>query len=308
LEYGSVIILEDDCLVSKNFYKYSCISLKFYGDEEKVAGIGLYAYQYNEMASLPFTPMIDGNDVYFMQHPCSWGQAWTAKQWQSFKSFYNADLQIDANDNIPESIKMWPESSWKKYFAKYMADNNTYFVYPTVSYSTNFADLGENWKSSIPFFQVPLEHQENFELNLVPFEKSQNKYDAYFEILAESLIDFGADIDPDTCIDLYGIRQNGRVNNKYLLSSKVCNAPIKSFGAEMHPLLQNIIHENSGDVFSYASRENFDEELSPTTRNRIWEKQQAQGYYFASKTKYYKLGFYMAHPFRFIKKRIHRIR
>ena len=62
----------------------------------------------------PFLGVIDGKEVYFMQHPCSWGQAWTAKQWLSFMTFYNTDPQITSDDNMPESVKIWPESSWKK--------------------------------------------------------------------------------------------------------------------------------------------------------------------------------------------------
>ncbi len=304
LKYESVIVLEDDCLVSKNFYHYTSKALAFYDDDENISGVGLYAYQYNENASLPFSPLIDGNEVYFLQHPCSWGQAWTAKQWQAFKSFYDANPKITSEDRIPESVKNWPESSWKKYFAKYMAEQYKYFIYPNISYATTFADLGVHWKDSMSFFQVTLEMQESPDFEFVSLDDSYNKYDAYFEIFPSSLIQFGVDINPDTCIDVYGTKQLNMVSNKFLLSSKLCNNPIKSFGADMVPLIQNILYNNQGDILSYSTPEKFIASAFSPLHNRIMKKQQPLGYYFASKTKYYKIGYYLLHPMSFIMKQI----
>jgi len=264
----------------------------------------LYAYQYNENASLPFSPLIDGNEVYFLQHPCSWGQAWTKKQWQGFKSFYDANPKITSEDRIPESVKNWPESSWKKYFAKYMAEQYKYFIYPNISYATTFADLGVHWKDSMSFFQVTLEMQESPDFEFVSLDDSYNKYDAYFEIFPSSLIQFGVDINPDTCIDVYGTKQLNMVSNKFLLSSKLCNNPIKSFGADMVPLIQNILYNNQGDILSYSTPEKFIASAFSPLHNRIMKKQQPLGYYFASKTKYYKIGYYLLHPMSFIMKQI----
>jgi hypothetical protein len=239
-----------------------------------------------------------------MQHPCSWGQAWTKKQWRGFKHFYNTKPQITDRDKIPESVKNWPESSWKKYFAKYLAEKQKFFVYPNVSYSTTFADIGVHWKDNMSFFQVMLELQESPDFEFVSLDESHNKYDAYFEIFPDSLIYFGADIHPDTCIDIYGSKQINMINNKYLLSSKKCNNPIMCFGADMFPIFQNILHNNSGDIISYSTTDKFDAFVFSSLHNRIMKKQQPLGYYFASKTRYYKLGYYLFHPIFFIKKQI----
>lgn len=303
-EYGSVIILEDDTLVSRNYYRYTNTALQYYQVDGRIAGIGLYSYQYNENAFLPFSPLIDGHEVYFMQHPCSWGQAWTWEQWKGFREWFDNDPQISFNDPMPESVKNWPESSWKKYFAKYLLELNKYFVYPAISYSTNFADPGENWSSGLPFFQVPLEQQDQTEFNFIPFDQSHNKYDAYFEVLPESLIHFGAGVDPDTCIDLYGSKQSQLITNKFLLSSKACQAPINTFGAEMKPLLQNVLNNNPGEIFKYGEKEEFGNAVPGSIRNAIWGKQHTQGYYFAGKTRYYKLGYYLLNPMKFIQKRL----
>jgi len=303
-KYGSVIILEDDSYVSKNFYSFSKEALEFYEDDYKIAGIGLHSYRYNENAFLPFAPIIDGREVYFMQVPCSWGQAWTTKQWKDFRDYYRTNNTISDSDKIPDSVKKWPESSWKKYFSKYMVETNRYFVYPVVSYATNFADPGENWNNGLTFFQVPLEHQIEPEHRLISFDQSDNKYDAYFEILSDSLMQFGANIDPDTCIDIYGTKQTRFIENEYMLSIKQCTNPIFSYGVELRPPAQNIFLEFEGNVYRYSQTKNFKDKISNAAINYIWDKQQPQGYYFASRTLYFKLGYYLLHPLKYFRKRL----
>ncbi len=218
--------------------------------------------------------------------------------------FKNQDI-ISESDRIPESVKGWPDSSWKKYFYKYMIDNKLFFVYPSISYSTNFADIGEHWKSSGSFFQVPLE-QSNKTIEVIHFDNSNNKYDAYFEILADCLISFGAEIDTDTCIDIYGTKQYDHIDNKFLLSIKNCPKSLRSFGTELVPLWQNIIQNNNGNIFNYSTKNNFTAKHPSLIRNKILERHQALGYYTATKTKYYKIGYYLLHPLKFLRKRFYR--
>ena len=124
--------------------------------------------------------------------------------------------------------------------------------------------------------------------------------------MTDSLIHHGADIDPDTCIDLYGLKQIELIHNNYLLSSKYCDKPINRYGADMSPLLQNILHNNPGDTFAYSNLSDFRNLMPASAHHHILEKQEALGYHFASKTKYYKLGYYILHPWNFIKKRLSR--
>lgn len=59
-----VIILEDDCFVSKDFYNNVQQTFEYYKDEPKVAGISLYSYVYNENAGMPFQPLHGGYNVH----------------------------------------------------------------------------------------------------------------------------------------------------------------------------------------------------------------------------------------------------
>ena len=98
--YESLIILEEDCFVSKNFYDFAVKLLQYYENDEKIAGISLYTYSVYESFNMPFKPLHDGYDCFFMQVPSSWGQAWTQKQWQNFITYYNSEPVISKNDKL----------------------------------------------------------------------------------------------------------------------------------------------------------------------------------------------------------------
>ena len=56
--------------------------------------------------------MKDESDVFFMQFPSSWGQAWTNKQWDLFKKWYaNNCNEIKNTNKIPDNVLSWPKSS-----------------------------------------------------------------------------------------------------------------------------------------------------------------------------------------------------
>jgi hypothetical protein len=257
-EYESVIILEDDCYVSRDFYNYSFQAINFYKEDEHIAGISLYAYQFIENAPYPFYPLDEGYNNYFMQVPSSWGQAFTKSQWDKFKSFYDSKPCIDKTDRLPDNVKSWKESSWKKYFYKYLVDSNLFFVYPVNSLTTNFGDIGEHYDIKTNLFQVPLTiKRPGYQYSFVAFEKSWNKYDAYFEVLPEFLNLSNHTNSSETGLDLFGTKQLGLFDYKYIYSIKDCINPIQSFGIDLKPLLQNLVNETPGNCIHYGLIEDF---------------------------------------------------
>ncbi|MBN2485917.1 MAG: glycosyltransferase family 2 protein [Bacteroidales bacterium] len=302
--YENIILIEEDCYVSRNFYRFAEKALAFYNAENSIAGISLYAHSYYEAAAMPFQPLCDGYDVYFMQVPSSWGQAWTKEQWKRFRNYHNSSPKISLNDCIPETVKRWPESSWKKYFYKYMANNNLFIVYPHCSFSTNFGDEGTHETSATDLFQVNLENAINFaEYSFAPFPESCNKYDSYSEILPECLIALGADIDADTCVDLSGGKPLHLFKNKYAISAKDCTAGIRTFSARLLPPALNIIHNFNGSFFNYAQIKNFIN-FPKNKRYELVLKQNALAYLAGKHSvitgKYYKLGYYMLNPIKLV--------
>lgn len=268
--YGAVIVLEDDCYVSRNFYNYTVQSVAFFGKDESIASIALYSNRINENVLLPFEPLYDGHDNYFMQVPCSWGQVWTENQWLAFKSFYEKEPVIGNDDNIPERIKKWSESSWKKYFYKYLVDEKKFVMYPTVSHSTNFADAGEHLKQASSYFQVCLESlPESYEYKFVKLSNSSNRFDAFFEYHSTSLLKLG--LSDDVEFDLYGSKRLDLIHKTHLVSSKVCNEPIRTYGLELTCLLQNIRDGIGGNFFSYAEKTAFERGTSlPKKKSNIF--------------------------------------
>lgn len=256
--YGDIIILEDDCFVAADFYNYTVQALDFYRNDSSIAGISLYSYSTNEYAQLPFTPVLNEYDNYFMQVPSSWGQAWTPEQWRGFKSFYDTNPRIGSNDPLPEAVKAWPESSWKKYFYKYLVDKNLYFVYPVHSQTTNFSEAGVHVLDEISFLQVSMFNPSGgFQYTFSSISDSVNIYDAYFEPLISCLSKMGVNLEGDVAIDFYGTKQLSLIENKYLLSIKDCTSPIKKYGCKMIPFFQNVKYSVPGSVIKYAPTNDF---------------------------------------------------
>ena len=115
-KYDGIILLEDDLYVSPWFYTYALSAARFYRGCKDISGIALYSPRYNETAFLPFYPLNDGSDTFFMQLACSWGQIWLSEQWSEFENWYNKNRneELIRNETLPINIKLWPETSWKK--------------------------------------------------------------------------------------------------------------------------------------------------------------------------------------------------
>jgi hypothetical protein len=313
-QYENVIILEDDCFVSPNFYDYACKAIGFYKSAKKIAGISLYAYQVNENAQLPFSPLADGYSTYFKQVPSSLGQLWSLDQWKNFRTWYDNNPVIAEDDKMPENVKQWPASSWKKYFYKYMVEQDLYFVYPTLSLATNFGDVGTHFNHGTGIYQVPLETRKHAATySFVSFDNSFNKYDAYFEMLPECLRKFGLEMPEETGVDIFGTKQLALFNYEFLFSIKDCTQPIRSYGVEMFPLLQNIIYKVAGNSIHFGRKKDFTQSASES-KIRIVENRQSIGYEYGfqagsnsaamaiMRSTSYKLGYNLLHPFVFIKR------
>lgn len=255
--YGSIILLEDDLYVSKYFYHYSINALNYYGDDNKIAGISLYSPEYNESSFMRFRPLSTKKDVYFMQVPSSWGQAWTKKQWESFENWYSTnDDKITSKDSVPANVVLWPETSWKKYFFKYIIEMDLYFVYPYMSLTTNFADVGVNHNDNRTTIQVPIDIKKR-EYVFCSFKEAELVYDSFLEITKKSINEFLPDISKfDVELDLYGCKSAEKIQSEYVLTSKdIKGKPLMSFGRCLKPHELNIIEKIPGDIFKLVKKE-----------------------------------------------------
>ena len=263
-QYENLIVLEDDIVVSPIVYTYAKQVVNFYEGDENIAGFGLYSFQRNPANNLPFVPLNEGTDVYFMQYACSWGQIWTKERWNNFLTWYenNKNINIDKL-NIPNNIKKWGEKSWLKFHTIYTILNNKFFVYPYVGLTTNFSDTGTHNKINSFAYQCTLytTSKEKVKFRYTNLYNANNVYDAYFEnIKINKLINIDEKIESDIYANKNIVCLNEII---YLLSTRRYDYKIlKKYGLQMYPYEQNIIYNIEGnDIFLY--------DLSKKEKNKI---------------------------------------
>lgn len=244
-EFGNIVLLEDDIYVSPFYLSYCYESISYFGNNSKIAGISLYNHIYNETAKLPFeAAKLDGYDNYFMQLPSSWGQIWTKNQWKEFKEWLKEYPDEFNFEVLPENIKNWPKSSWKKLYSLYLIETNKYFVYPFYSLSTNFGDLGINfWKKNTQYQSNLLLFDKKY--SFVDIKSSLSVYDAYCEnIKIGKLLN---DKIKNICVDFYGSKNSNYLNFDFILTLKDLNLElVESYGLDLKPWEANIHQKIEG--------------------------------------------------------------
>lgn len=284
-QYDGIILLEDDLFVSPRFYQYTLAALQFYKECPEICGLSLYSYQYNETALFPFKPLNDGSDAYFMQLPCSWGQTWLKEHWAGFSSWYadNSAASFQDDSSLPANIAFWPDTSWKKYFLKYMVETNKFFVYPHLSHTTNFGDKGQHHQGT-NVFQVPLASGDSGDYCFKPFADCLVKYDVFCELLPDCLKSLsGGTLPAELSVDLYGSKRSENLTGEYVLTSKQCRSYQESFGRQMTPQEMNIINRIEGADLFLARKDQLEE--CGDIHQYIYGKassEAAQRYYFGT--------------------------
>lgn len=249
-EYEHIVVLEDDIYVSPYFFNYAKQAIDFYKGDDNIAGISLYKHKRNIYASKQFQNIKNEYDSFFIKYAQSWGQVWSRKEWANFIKWYeNQDDRFEHNENIPGNLFGWSDKSWLKYHIRYCIENNKYFVYPTISHSSNFNNIGSHALLNSPAYQTELMYgKANYKF--MPFNESALRYDQFFE--NESLASYLGISENELCIDIYGMKKN-KLNKRYWLTTRVENFKIlRSFGLELKPHEMNIINNIEGNhIFLY---------------------------------------------------------
>jgi glycosyltransferase involved in cell wall biosynthesis len=148
--YDSVIVLEDDLLLSDNFLLYMNACLKKYKNNKMCFSISGYSFK------MPIPSDYD-YDVYFTMRHCSWGWAmwkdrwdeidWDVKDYEQFSS--SLSLQRSFNkigSDLASSLKSQQQgevNSWAIRCVYFQFKKQTYTVYPTVSKVQNIGFNGD---------------------------------------------------------------------------------------------------------------------------------------------------------------------
>ncbi|MBO4641766.1 MAG: glycosyltransferase [Bacteroidaceae bacterium] len=253
-KFDALVVLEDDVSVSPAFYDYVKACFSRYSDDDRIAGISLYAHAVCNQNDLPFIPAKSEFDVYFMHYAASWGEVWMKRQWCAFYEWYQSHSDEFYLDNLPPCINRWPKTSWLKYHIRYCIETQKYFVYPYSSYSTNNADSGVHFHYSDTLYQSVLQVTPQTAFRLPSLDESIIRYDGFFE--PEYLAPYLFVDDKDLCVDLYGMK-HPNLYRRYLLSTQ--SHPyriVRSFALELRPIEMNIIQNQQGQgIWLYDTTE-----------------------------------------------------
>lgn len=249
-QFDTLVILEDDIIVSPCFYSYVRRASDKYMNNSDVCGISLYSFARNYQTRTPFTPLSSQYDGFFMNCAMSWGEVWMKTQWKEFYEWYLTHQDFPFESHLPEIICGWSKS-WLKYHTKYCIEKNKYFLFPYTSLSSNNGDVGvhvgvgHSWG-----FQVPLQYGEKNNFYLPNSITDAVCYDGFFEnkMIYKTL---GVK-EEDCCIDLYGTQCN-RLKKRYWLTLVKTNFPIaKSFALASRPIESSVMNGIPGnDIYLY---------------------------------------------------------
>ncbi|MCB4807306.1 glycosyltransferase family 2 protein [Tamlana sp. 62-3] len=265
LKYGSVIILEDDLIVSPNFYNFALASANAYYHDNNIAGISLYAYEYEELGWFKFYPCKKNGDTFFMQWASSWGQLWTDEQWSKFKQWYKNNPNINKL-NIPDRVKNW-RKSWKKFYIAYLVETNRFFVYPYESFTTLKDGGGIHAKEDSRQNFVKLNAGNDLQkFQFSRFKEEGLSYDAFFQPTNKKVFIEKLNKAVEIEFDLFGTKEIKNVKADYLLSMKKTKRLIQGYSHIFIPYEKNLELNQKGDIFNLSLKQDFFE------KQRVYEK------------------------------------
>lgn len=146
-EYGRVIVLEDDLVVSPYFLSYMNDALTYYADVERVMHISGYWYPIEE-AEMP--------ETFFLPLPSSWGWATWARAWRCFeknpKELRNSFSRDDITQfNLDGANDFWEQvihnlngkaTTWAIFWYAAIFRRNGLCLYPSQSAVKNIGNDG----------------------------------------------------------------------------------------------------------------------------------------------------------------------
>lgn len=143
-DYGKVIVLEDDLILSPYFLQYMNGALEFYRDDPKIWSVSGYSFPMKSLRHYP-------HDVFYSYRGCSWGWAtwedrwektdWEVKDYDAFskdkdwqKQFNRGGADLTGMLGLQMEGKI---NSWAVRWVFTQSNLDLYTVYPKHSYILN---------------------------------------------------------------------------------------------------------------------------------------------------------------------------
>jgi hypothetical protein len=255
-DYGAIILLEDDLVVSPVFYTFAAGALAFYEADQQVAGISLYSLWFNGYTHQAFIPLPDDSDVFFLQVPYHQGQAFSHSQWSRYAGWLAAaDRRLSPQDPIHPLFLAFDDQDWFPLRMKFLIDTDQTYVFPRESLASSSGDPGTHFPHGTSFLQVPLQRFKEV-YRFKPLADSPAVYDSYFEILPSRLDRLTPALQGyDYEVDLYGEKPPDHLRREFILTSKRCRDPLLGFGKQAWPHEANVIDELQGQEICLCRKE-----------------------------------------------------
>lgn len=245
-KYGSVVFLEDDLVISPVFHHYALQALRHFETDPRIAGISLHRYAFNGYTHLPFEPLSDASDAFFMQVASILGQAWTKAQWDAFARWRGTSPKV-GNDALHDLWSRFDADDYFPILVRYLAAADHFYVFPRVSLTTGFGDAGTHFSKSTSYFQVPLQRgKDSFRFD--ELNASNAVYDSFMEILPRCLQRLapglrGLEFD----VDLNAAKRPRHLKADRVVTTRACRNPMKTFALAMRPPEANLIFDLEGE-------------------------------------------------------------
>lgn len=254
-DYDALIMFEDDIFPSTSFFEFTLRAIELADQHKCVAGVSLYTPMVNEFTNKSFIPHTNSSGLFLAQVPQSWGQAWSKKMWFEFRDWLlGNEFSTTADEQMPLGARCWSEKSWKKLFFHYMVTNNKYFLYSSMSLSTNFYEIGTHVKRKSTQFQVPL-LVTDYEFDL-DFPDHRFIYDSFYENdYLKTLLK--QKYNKEVVVDLYGTKAVN-TNTLILTTKRLPYRIVRSYALDLKPHELNVLWDLKGDgIFLYDTSEKF---------------------------------------------------
>lgn len=253
-QYGAVVLLEDDLIVSSRFHAYARQALAVYGDDDRLAGLSLNAPWFNGFTHQPFVPLLDDGDVYFLQLSTPHGQVYTAAQWAAFRRWLATAGPDAGAAAIHDLFHSFPADDWLGTKARYLADTGRLYVYPRESLTTNYGEPGTHFDRATSFFQVPLQERRR-DFRFLPLDEAVAVYDGFYELRPDRLNRLTDRLRGyDYVVDLYATKPPRLLTADYVLTTRPCRQAELTFGRALWPPETNVIARVPGRGLSLARR------------------------------------------------------
>jgi hypothetical protein len=256
-EYGAAVILEDDLTVAAPYYGFAVQALAGYEADDRIAGLCLYALDFNGFTGDPFLPVDDGADVFFMRLPYTQGIAFTSAQWQRLDAWRAVNSVAQHQELHPSFLRFGPDE-WFPELAAYLVATGRYFSFPRVSLTTGWGDAGAHFAKPSNWFQTRLQTARR-DYRLPALGDATAVYDGFFEIEPSRLVKLGASLPVEAFdLDLNATKQPRHLKQPHVLTTRRARSPLASFGLRLYPPELNVAYATPGADITLARREDVD--------------------------------------------------